>query len=307
MNVRILLVIAVYLFSAQSAWCATPEDKEIARVKARVKKTTDGFYTVRYATYTVKTDIDRQFAAEAAVYMRKFQAAFRSFFKPKPKLKIRPTLYIFKDRATYKKAMTARGYKDLAAAGGGYAATWKRSELYCFHNKPGKSFGRMNKEPIRHEGAHQLLNHALGRHDVPIWFTEGVATFFEDWDLGKPRKWNIDKLQKGHSLFGWIKKSFGTDTFKDLNHLVRLIHETWRPDKNAKDLVMQHYAEAQSFMTFLLVNPKGREFFSHIFRAVARGRDVSKMLTPKTISRAQDAWYKDIRERIARASNIKYD
>ncbi len=304
MNARTLIALTLCLLSAERSWCATAENKEIAHVKARVKKTTDGFYTVEYAVYTVKTDIDPQFTAETAVYLRKFQAAFRSFFKPEPKLKVRPTVYIFKDRATYRKEMKARGLKRLASASGGYRGGKKRSQLFCYHNKPGTSFARMSKDTVRHEGAHQLLSYILGRHDIPIWFTEGVATFFEGWDVEKPRNWNIKRLKKTQTRFGAIKQTFGTDAFKDLTYLVGLNRDSWWPKNNAP-IVMQHYAEVQSFMTFLLVSPRGREFFSRIFRAVAGGKDVPEMLTPKAISGAQGAWYKDIRDRIGPRKTVK--
>ena len=304
MNARTFIALALCLLAAERSWSATAEDKEIARVKARVKKTADKFYTVEYATYTVKTDINPQFTAETAVYMRKFQAAFRSFFKPEPKLKVRPIVYIFKDRATYRKELTARGLKRLARAGGGYRGGKRRSQLFCYHNKPGTSFASMRKDTVRHEGAHQLLSYILGRHDIPVWFTEGVATFFEGWNVEKPRNWNIKRLKKTQTRFGVIRKTFGTDAFKNLSYLIGLNGDTWRPE-NSKRLVMQHYAEAQSFMTFLLVSPRGREFFSRIFRAVAGGKDVSIMLTPKAISGAQSAWYKDIRNRIGPPKTIK--
>ena len=298
MNTRTLLVLALYLFSAQLALGATAAEKELAHVRALVKKEANGLYAVKYAAYTVKTDIDRQFTAEAAVYMRKFQAAFRSFFKPKPKLKVRPTIYIFKDRATYRSEMMARGLARLVNSGGVYQGSKKVSQLFCFNTKPGKGFGAMRKDVMRHEGAHQLLSYILGRHDIPIWFTEGVATFFEGWNVEKPRKWNIEQLKKTSTRFDTIKKTFGTEAFKDLGYLLRLNHRTWLPDGGGP-IVYQHYAEAQSFMTFLLVCSKGREFFSRIFRAVARGKDVSKMMTPKAVRGAQSAWYKDIRGRIS--------
>lgn len=304
---RTLLVVILCVFSAQSAWCATPEAKELAYVKARVRKAGDGFYTVRYAKYTVKTDTDRQFAAEAAIYLRKFQVAFRSFFKPKPKLKVRPTVYIFKDRPTYQKGMTERGLQKLVNASGAYSWARKLSQLYCFNDKPGESFAKMRKDTLRHEGAHQLLSYILGRHDIPIWFTEGVATFFEAWNVEKPRKWNIEQLKKGHTRFAMIKDTFDTKAFKDLHYLVSLDHERWMPEGGAKPLVLQHYAEVQSFMTFLLISPKGRDFFARIFRAVARGKNVSRMMTPKAIDGAQNAWYKDIRDRISPPETVKQD
>lgn len=298
-NRRVPILVVGFLLAANAALCATAKEKEIAFVKRRVKKTSDGFYTVEYAKYVIKTDIDAQFAVEAAVYMREFRKAFRSFFKPKPKLKATPTVYFFKDRATYQEEMKKRGHAGLANAAGGYAGDRKRSHLYCFHDNPGAGFGGINKEVIRHEGAHQLLSYILGRHDIPIWFNEGVATFFESWDIEKPREQNIEKLKKFHTRFARIRRTFGTDAFRDLHYLVRLNRKTWVSD-NSRDGTLQHYAEVQSFMTFLLVNPKGREFFGHIFRAVARGKDALKMLTPKAINGAQKAWYKDIGARMGK-------
>jgi len=293
-NHALLSVGLVVLLGAPGSGAGEPAD--VARVKRRVKKS-GGYYTVKHGKYVIKTDVDDQFTAEAAVYMGEFYDAFRSFFKPKPKLKAVPTVYFFKDRASYQAHVRTLGKETLLKAGGFYSGSSRKSELFSWHNRPGAGFSAYPKYVVRHEGAHQLLSHILGTHSIPIWYNEGVATFFESWYVEKPREWNLKNLERTHTRFALIRRTFGTDAFKGLRYLMGLTHRTWVPDDFGKK-TEQHYAEVQSFMTFLLVSRKGRKFFSKIFVAVAKRQDPAKMLSRKIIRSAQEAWYRDIQERI---------
>lgn len=271
---------------------------EVDRIKRQVRKDSSGrFHTVKYAKYVIMTDVDEQFAAEAAVYMRKFYVAFRSFFRPRPKLKATPIVYFLKDQKSYQDLMTERGFKSLLKAGGAYVGRPDKSELFCWHRRPGTGFSTFRKSIVHHEGSHQLLTYILGARRIPIWFSEGVATFFESWEVDKTREWNLENLQKTHTQFGVIRRTFGTEEFHDLHYLVRLTSKTWIPDEFGPKTIV-HYAEVQSFMTFLLASEKGRRFFGVIFKAIARGKDPSKMLSRRVIDNAQKAWYKDIERRI---------
>jgi hypothetical protein len=295
MKTRLPLLLALVLLPALHA--AAGDDAELARIRQAVRED-DDFYVVKYGGYVIKTDVDEPFAAEAAVYMRGFYEAFRSFFKPRPRLKATPVVYLFKDRKSYQDHVKTRGFDRLVKAGGAYVGSRTRSELFCWHMRPGKGFAAFPKKVLRHEGAHQLLSYILGTHRIPIWYNEGVATFFEGWDVEKPWKWNLENLRHTHIRFGRIVRTFGTDEFKDLDYLMKLTHKTWVPDDFGKR-TEQHYAEVESFMTFLLVTEKGRKFFTILFRAIARGRDPTDMLSPGLIRSAQEAWYKDIERRIA--------
>ena len=267
------------------------------RLKARVRKRGD-FYSVKYGGYIIKSNVDKQFTAEAALYMRKFYETFRKFFKPKPKVKTTPVVYLFKDRESYQDYVRKEFKNDtLIKAGGFYSGRPGKSELFCWHNRPGKGFAAFPKMVMQHEGAHQLLSYILGTRRIPIWFNEGVATFFEGWKIDEEYDANIERLRKTHRRFPIIRKAFGTNKFHDLAYLVKLNYKTWTPDKFGSKTTM-HYAEVESFMTFLMVSKQGRKFFAKIFIAVAKGKNVSRMLSASTIRSAQKAWYADIKGRI---------
>jgi len=295
---RSVLLLGLVVLAAAPAFGAT-DAAELARIRRRVRKS-GRFYTVAYKNYVIKTDIDAQFAAEAAVYMNRFYVAFRSFFRPKPKVRTVPTVYFFKNRETYKAYVKRFNSDKLLNAGGFYRGRPGRSELFCWHNRPGTGFVGFPRRVIRHEGAHQLLSYILGSHRIPVWYNEGVATFFEGWNVEKPRDWNLANLEKTNTRFAVIRRTFGTEDFLDLHHLVRLNSKTWVPDGFGKKTLL-HYAEVQSFMTFLLVSKNGRKFFTVIFKAIAQGTDPSRMLSRKVLESAQRAWYKDIEERIERS------
>jgi hypothetical protein len=276
------------------------DEATVDRVKALVLN--DGqFYTVRIGGYVIKSNVDEQFTAEAAIYMYRFSRAFRRLFKPAPKLKTTPIVHLFKDRSSFQAYVRER-FKDdkLALAGGFYMGGAGRSELFCWHARPGKGFAAFPKETLQHEGAHQLLSYILGTHKIPIWFNEGVATFFEGWNVAESFEENIARLNRTHQRFSTIQRTYGTPAFNDLTHLVQLTPKTWIPD-NFGDKTKLHYAQAESFMTFLMISGNGRRFFAEIFNAVAQGRDVRRMLNRKTLDSAQRAWYADIERRIAEA------
>jgi len=266
------------------------EDPEAAAVKRHVTKADDGFFTVRYGPYIVKSEIDPQFTAEAAVYMTKFYLAFRNFFKPDPKLHVTPTVLFYKDAQSYIKN------GGPAGTGGCYAGGDKTSKLLVYQVRPGSGFAGFETSVIRHEGAHQLLAYILGTHAIPIWYTEGVATFFESWDIAKPIQANLEDLKTTHTRFESIARTYGTKDFLSLHKLTDLSYETW-----TKDDVLLHYAEVQSFMTFLITTEKGRQFFAAIFRLIAAKKDVDAALPWDVVENAQKAWYKDIEARIEKA------
>jgi hypothetical protein len=283
----------ILIFVAPACLAAGPAE----RLAARVKKQGE-FYSVKFGGYVIKSNVDAQFTAEAALYMRKFHVTFRKFFKPKPKVKTTPVVYLFKDRASYQDYVKKEFKSDtLVKAGGFYSGRPGKSELFCWHNRPGKGFAAFPRTVMQHEGAHQLLSYILGTRRIPIWFNEGVATFFESWKVNDDYDANIARLRRTHGRFHIIKKAFGTDKFYDLAYLVKLDYKSWVPDKFGSKTTM-HYAEVESFMTFLMVSKQGRKFFAKIFVAVAKGKNVSRMLSARTIRSAQKAWYADIQGRI---------
>jgi len=291
------LLMCLSVVAAPRAVGAADADKRVAALKRAVRKS-GSFYELRWGRYVIKTDVDAQFAAEASLYMDRFYRAFRSFFKPRPKLKVTPVVYFFKDRESYQACCRERGFgQTLLKAGGFYRGSRSKSELFCWHKRPGSGFEGFPKEVVRHEGAHQLLSYILGTHRIPIWYNEGVATFFESWNVEQPREANLKRLATGHTRFALIARTFGTKEFVDLHELMRLTHKTWVPDAFGRKTA-QHYAEVQSFMTFLLVSEKGRKFFAILFRAIAQGKDPATMLSRKVIDSAQRAWYKDIEDRV---------
>ncbi|MFW6159020.1 MAG: hypothetical protein ACOC8E_06645 [Planctomycetota bacterium] len=295
MKCRCVLVLACALCVAVAAGAAEQDD-EVARLEATVRES-EGFFVVRHEPYLIKTDVDARMAAEAALYMRRFHDAFRSFIKPEPKLDATPVVYLFKDRATYQEAVRRRGHLQLARAGGGYVGGDDRSELFTYQSHPGKGFAAYPKEVLRHEGAHQLLAYVLGGARIPVWYDEGVATFFEGWQVEKSVEQNLKRLRLVHPAFPRIRKTYGTPKFKDLIYVMNLTHRTWVPDEYG-EVTEQHYAEVESFMTFLLLSPKGRRFFAALFKVIARGEDPVHVLSGPAIRNAQKAWYKDIERRI---------
>jgi hypothetical protein len=298
---RIILVAWAALY-AVPVGAADAADPRLEKLVPHVRKDgSGGFFTIRTSRYVIKSDVDEAFTAEATLYMADFYKAFRSFFKPPPRLRAVPTVYLLRDRKSFHAFCDQRDFPEqLKGSGGFYYGGARSSELVLWHNRPGTGFGGFPKQAIRHEGAHQLLSYIIGTHRIPIWYNEGVATFFESWDVGKPWKENLEHLQATHSRFPRIIRTFGTENFIDLHHLMQLTRKTWVPDKFGP-VTAQHYAEVQSFMTFLLVSKKGRTFFAMIFRCVAAGQNPADRMSRKLIASAQRAWYKDIERRIALA------
>jgi len=277
-----------------------PSEKDVRALAKRVSRQGRS-WTIEYARYHIRTTVSREFTAALALHLRQFRQAYHSFLRPRVIVRTIPKVVVFKTRAEYAREMLAQGKPGLATAAGCYIPRAKSSTIYTFIDQPegARDFAHFDLSAINHEGAHQRLGLQVGYHRTPIWFDEGVATFFENWDVYASTQENLAAYASPRSpRLLTIARTFGTKDFLPLRTLMSLTPDTWAPATAPVDLGYRHYAEAQSFMTFLLTTKPGREFFSRIFNRVKKTPRARLTFSPKLYRRAQAAWYQDIRRRL---------
>src|SRR5690606_38874256 len=100
------------------------------------------------------------------------------------------------------------------------------------------------KPILLHEGAHQLLHELTGRRNLPVWFDEGLATFFQAWDVHLPVEESLaQQRRKGYAL-DVLEAAWREDRLVPLGRLIRLDWAAWSADGFGPGTDL-HYAEAE--------------------------------------------------------------
>ena len=106
---------------------------------------------------------------------------------------------------------------------------------------------------MKHEGTHCMIDLYLG-YEGPAWFEEGLATFFEYWDLSCSDKENLQKsILRNQRDMSFIISYRGIDSklpFMDIERLFGLSYEEFYDDNNSTVA----YAESRALMTFILTS-----------------------------------------------------
>jgi hypothetical protein len=110
---------------------------------------------------------------ELAYRLELVQFEYRKFFGAKAESKEVYTVKMFKDRASFQQYAKEHGVEGFAAAY--FSFEDKELVLYDLFTV---GMGQKTFNILYHEAAHQFIWHYLGE-DVPIWFHEAVAQYFE--------------------------------------------------------------------------------------------------------------------------------
>src|SRR5215204_1608110 len=108
---------------------------------------------------------------------------------------------------------------------------------------------RQNYTTIFHEYTHFLIDNSLGRSNIPPWFNEGIAEYYEQFLIENDQKVTLGGLNQGHlqilgrSQFIPFESFFATDYYT--------LH------KQSKDSAQLFYAQAWSLLHYLLQGAGG--------------------------------------------------
>jgi hypothetical protein len=262
------------------------------QLRAELKKSFGAdFYVQMTSHYAIVYNTDVAFARQAGTLLERTYSVFRSTFANRgafafEDLRQPLVAVVLKSREEYLTATKEELGQTLAWSAGMYAQNTNRFYMYDAYegnleqrksvaltnvrgasSLGGSGLDRESIEVIVHEGTHQLAFN-FGIHDrhahTPVWFIEGLATYFEAADPKSAEGWaragNINPHRLGHlqSIFGSMPKGI-------LNELAtrdQLFYDT----KTNGDAYSLSWA-----LTYYLMKTKGTAYIRYLRIMKARG------------------------------------
>lgn len=282
---------------AEADWAWNKKQrKQIAAMEKQVTAGPEFAFTLEGEHWKVETGVSARFTAELTLFMDLFHGSFNDLMSgldAQPIVKQKPTVQVLGSQADYeaKHTKSSRGYYSYKWDANG---VWTTFHLYTFIKHPKeREFSRFYHPILLHEGTHVLMRGLLGKAANPKWFDEGVATYFQFWDLNKSVKANR-KTRYSRSLYlkhlsGAVRK----DGLPKLQKVLDLGPLGWNPD-NMGPIADKHYAFGESLIDCMLTSKKGAEFFVQTFE---RLRSAEKpTLSPDEVQRFEKVWHKHLRK-----------
>ncbi len=285
------LVVVTALCLAESAYgqlsisWTKPQLQEIARREKQVSSATvldRKWFHVSSKDYEAYSEVDPRFTAELSLFMDLFHEQFRAVIKEPLRVKKRPQVFIYATQEGFKERLksSARGWYRYRFGPDG---EFTEHALFSYIEKPEeKKFLNFYHPILLHEGTHQVLQEVVGARDIPPWFGEGLATYFQLWDL----RVAFDLNQKRRPLrlinSGDFYQSWKDRGFPSLAELQGLTSSEWDAD-DMGPIAKRHYSAGESLFIFLMASEAGLKEVMTCLRQLVEGR------TPEIGSRSRDA------------------
>jgi Tfp pilus assembly protein PilF len=119
---------------------------------------------------------------------------------------------------------------------------------------------------IFHEYAHFLLNNDFGRTNLPAWFNEGLAEYYETFKIGNNRKATLGNASDEHLLVFETSKMIPLETFFETDY--------YSLQKQGNHGAGLFYAQSWTLMHYLMRadNPKRNAQFSKYVELLLNGK-----------------------------------
>jgi hypothetical protein len=294
----VLVVFASSPASAQSAWRWSKADKKQLKVLAKSATQGESFpHVVEGEHWTVRTEISVVFTAELALFMDRFFVSFGELLEGlelDPRIPLKPTVEVFSSNTSYVSAGHPAENRGYYTYKWGSAGEWTHLHLHTYAAKASeKNFAGFYRPILLHEGTHVLLRRLMGKVPNAKWFDEGVATWFQFYDLSGSVKANR-KQRYRRSMFlakGHLKRAVAKGPPK-LADLIALDDDTWDPDKMGP-IANEHYALAESVIDACLSNKKGAKIFKTVYGRL-RAEETPHVASDDA-GTLEKAWHKHLR------------
>ena len=112
------------------------------------------------------------------------RAAYQAFIPPRVEINDVSVVRVFRDREEYLNYIP----KDMQWSAGIWMPMKKELVISPLDVSQTSQARRLTLVVVYHEAFHQYIYYALGGRDLPVWFDEGHATFFEGSDIDAHRK-----------------------------------------------------------------------------------------------------------------------
>ncbi len=166
-----------------------------ASVSAQVKPG-DNWLRIKTPNFTVVSNSSEKDARLVATKLEQFRTAFGALF-PNAKLtdSIPTNVVVFKSSGSYKPYKPKRGDGKVDEWIAGYFQPGEDVNYITLstEGENEETFGT-----IFHEYVHALLNTTFGKSQVPPWFNEGLAEYYQMFAIENDQKVQLGRLQNGH-------------------------------------------------------------------------------------------------------------
>lgn len=276
---------------AGEVWVWSKRDlAQIAKLEKSAKKR-GGRHVVETEGWLVETDVSRRFTAELALFMDKFAASFDVLIKGLhvgKKVSRKPTVIVFDDKNVYAEKFPggSRGYYRYHFN----SEEFDELHLYSYiDNDKERDFKFFYHRILIHEGTHLLLRTYIGKPVIPKWFDEGIATYFQFWNLAASPKKNM-KSRYSRSHFRDVLKKECQKTPPSLRELLTIT--TWNPD-DMGPIANRNYAMAENFVDMLLSSREGQRVFKRTFRRLIARKE---LFAQKELAMLELAWQRHLKK-----------
>lgn len=202
----------------------------------------DEWLAVRSKNFYLIGNANEKDIRKVATKLEQFREVFRQIFsKVNFNSPIPTTVVVFKDAKAY------NPYRPLKADG-------KTEKSVAGYFQPGEDVNyitistEQNLERaydiIFHEYTHFLVNNSIGKSNVPPWFNEGLAEYYETFAIENDQKVTLGDLNGSHIALLQQNKLIPFDTFFNIDNYS--LHE------QSDDGVGLFYAQAWALMHYLI-------------------------------------------------------
>jgi len=238
---------------------------------------TSGLPTIRTRYYRLHTDLPSAEARDVARFLDEMFVSYARVFRLRAHRQAPLDVYVFRTRERFLAYGERQSLEKVQQYRGFFSAGLRVMASY--------GSGAELRRILAHEGTHQFITLVTRpTHQPPLWFHEGLATYFETatWDngnltlgaLNRERLAGLALMRRGDRFVPTIP----------LRHLL-----------TAEEFTLFHYAEAWSFVYFLLHGDGGRnaDVLNRYFILIQEGEDPVEAFARAfraPLSKVEDAW-----------------
>lgn len=289
-------------YSRRWIWTAK-EKKQIAKLAKTAKEEAQAdyngstMYVLESDHWLVKTEVSPEFTAETDLFYELFYDLFMENFKFKSDLEVKrkPEVIVFNSEEKYQAQRQMPGSRGVFTWGsqGGEITLFA---IYTYADgRQQANFEYMNHPVLQHEGTHCLVQRLIGTRHMPYWLNEGLATYYEAWDLRRNEKENQTmrnaRSDAPEALNRYCIQNKGK--FPPLGTLLDLttMDKWWL--ENDKEATHFHYALAESFLDFLFRDKKRVKLLAEMVQRFLADKDI---LDEKEIAKLEPEWHKHLQK-----------
>lgn len=207
----------------------------------------DTWYSVRSKNFNLIGNAAEKDIRQVATKLEQFRETFRQIF-PRAKFTqtIQTNVIVFKDDASY------RPFKPKRSDGSpddGIAGYFQPGEDANFITLSIGGIGNDVYGTIFHEYVHYMLDSSFGKSEIPPWFNEGLAEYYQTFQIENDQKVTLGALQPDHLYLLKQNELFPLKTFFETDNYS--LHQKGNHSRSV------FYAQAWALMHYLIQGNKG--------------------------------------------------